>query len=96
MKANGAPHLLPGLAMCFVLLVNGEFTTWVDTTGGRYHLDWILFRYLGNCHSKIGIFCTDFNNANVYSTGHPASKLDCSALTKVAIAFKAVNTLLIS
>ena len=38
------------------------------------------------------MFCTDFNNANVFYTGRPASELDVSALNKVALAFKGAKS----
>jgi hypothetical protein len=90
MKVNGSPHLLRNLAMNFILMINGDFTTWMDKTGGRSYLHWTLFQYFDNCHANIGVFCTNFNN-NMFYMGCPASKLDCSALTKVALAFKAAK-----
>jgi hypothetical protein len=37
------------------------------------------------------VFCTDFNNANMFCAGRPASELNDSALTKVGLAFKAAK-----
>jgi hypothetical protein len=92
MKATGTPQLLHGLAMNLILLVNDDFTTWMDKTGGESHLHSILFYYFDNYYATTRVFCTDFNNENVYYTGRPAMKLDCSALTKVALTFKAANS----
>jgi hypothetical protein len=92
MEANGSPHLLRDLAMNFILMINGDFTTWMDKTGGGSYLHWTLFQYFDNCHANIGVFCTDFNNANVFYTGRPASELDVSSLNKVALAFKAAKS----
>ena len=61
-------------------------------TGGGSYLHWTLFQYFVNCHANIGVFCTDFNNANVFYTGCPSSELDVSALNKVASAFKAAKS----
>ena len=33
MKVNGSPHLLCGLVMNFILMVNGDFTTWMGKRG---------------------------------------------------------------
>jgi hypothetical protein len=38
MKANGSPHLLRGLSMNFILMIDADFTTWMDKTGGRSYL----------------------------------------------------------
>ena len=92
MKANGSPHLLRDLAMNFIMMINGDFTTWMDKTGGGSYLHWTLFQYFDNCHANIGVFCTDFNNANVFYSGRPASELDVSSLNKVALAFKAAKS----
>ena len=91
MKVNGFHHLLRGLAMNFVLIANGDLTPWTDKTGGGSHLHWTLFQYLDNCHANIGSFCADVNNANIFYTGCPDSKLDFSVLIKVDLAFKAAN-----
>ena len=74
-----------------ILIINGDFTTWMDKTGGGSYLHWILFMYETNRHKNIGVFCTDFNNANAFYTGRPASKLDYSALIRVALVFKAAK-----
>ena len=91
MKDNGSPHLVCDLAMSDILMINWGFTTWLDKSEGESYLRWTLFRYFDNCHANIRVLCTDFNNANVFYIGQPDSKLDCSALTKVALAFKAAK-----
>ena len=72
-------------------MISGDFTTWMDKTGGGSYLHWTLFQYFDNCHANIGVFCTDFNNANVFYTGRPARELDVSSLNKAALAFKAAK-----
>ena len=63
----------------------------MDKTGGGSYLHLTLFQYFDNCHANIGVFCTDFNNADVLYMGRPASELDVRALTKVALTFKAAK-----
>jgi hypothetical protein len=91
MKANGSHHIFCGLAMTYILMVTGDFTTWMDKIGGGFYLYWTLFQYFDNCHVNIGAFCTDCNNVRVFYMGRPASELGCSALTKVALAYKAAK-----
>ena len=69
-------------------MINGNFTTLADKERGRSYLYWTLFQYFDNCHTNIGVICTYFNNANVFYTGRPASELDDSTLTKVALTSK--------
>ena len=91
MEASCSPHLFRGLVMYFILMINDELTTWMDKTGGGSYLHWTLLQYFNNFCANIGAFCTDFNNANMFYTGYPANELDCSALNKVALAFKAAR-----
>ena len=35
MKVNGSPHLLRELSMNFILMINGNFTTWMDNGQDR-------------------------------------------------------------
>ena len=48
MKVNGSPHLLRELSMNFILMISGDFTTWMDKTGGGSYLHWTLFQYFNN------------------------------------------------
>ena len=63
----------------------------MDKTGGEFYLHRTLFQYFDNCHANIGDICTNFNNVNVLYTGRPTSKLDCSAMPEVALAYKTVK-----
>ena len=60
-------------------------------TGRGFYFHWTLFKYCNNYHANSGVFCTGFNNANMFYTGRSASELDFNALTKVALAFKTVK-----
>jgi hypothetical protein len=49
-KADGSINCLRCLAIRFILMINHNFTAWMDKTGEGSHLHWILFQYLDNCY----------------------------------------------
>ena len=68
------------------------FDAWiVKTNGGGDGVHLILLQFFDAAHTHLCIFCTDFNNVNVFETSRNAVDLDKSALGDAAIVLQSAK-----
>ena len=81
-----------GLTEHFLNLMSGNFERWLrQKHGGRRHAQLTLFAYYDCAHLNIPKFATNFQNANIFETGCPASELYLTFWIKAAVIIKHIT-----
>ena len=91
MEAAGSPHLLTTLAKAFLDVMDPDFDTWVEKTGGGRWIHALLLQYFDVCISLIFDFAVDFQNGNVFEYKRSTNELDPGSLTKCITVFQSAR-----